>query len=126
LKNLVRILNYVVAALAASVVISIFYEGMVLRWFSFVPVFMIAADAAFIIATICNLMYFKKRKLLLALNILSAVLIIAALATKALGWEHPEIFGVVWYFYIFFYYYTMVIKQIWNQPLQEFSDVEGN
>jgi len=124
LKNLVRVLNYIVAALVISVIISIFYEGMLLRWFSFVPVLMITTDAVFIIATICNLLYFKKRKILLALNILSVVLIIAALATKVLGWEHPEIFGVFWYFFIFFYYFMMVVKQTWKYPVQKLSDAE--
>jgi len=90
------------------------YEGMVLEWFPFVPILMISMDTVFIIATVFNLIYFRKTKLLLALNIFSAVLIVTALASKAAGWEHPAALATVWFFYIFFYYYTMVVKQTWK------------
>jgi hypothetical protein len=126
MKNLVRVLHVAVFALAASVIISIFYEGMVLRWFSFVPLLMMAMDCAFILATICNLVYFRKRKGLLALNLFSFTMIVAmiviTLVRTVFGFDFPDILMVFWSFYIFFYYYTMVIKQTWKYPVQNISD----
>ena len=116
MKNAVRFINIIVFVLSASVIISIFSEGVLLVWFSFVPILMITMDSMFAIATIVNLIYFRKRKILFALNLFSIFLFSGALITKALNWEHPVVFVAFWYFYILFYYYTAVIKQIWKYP----------
>ncbi|MCL1905495.1 MAG: hypothetical protein FWG06_00635 [Clostridiales bacterium] len=117
LKNLVNIFHIIVAVLAALVIMSIFYEGMRLQWFSFVPTIMLATDGAFILATICNLIYFRKRKALFALNLFSIAIIIAALALEMFDQAYPDIFVVFWNFYIFLCYYTFVIKQLWKYPV---------
>ena len=114
MKNLVKILNIIVALLSVSVIIAIYSQGVVLYWFDFVPFLLISMEVMFVIATVCNLIYFRKRKVLLSLNIFSVMFIITALVTQAAGWEHPVLFGALWCFYIFIYHYTMVIKQVWK------------
>jgi hypothetical protein len=117
LKNAVKFLNILVFILSASVVIVIFAEGVLLEWFDFVPVLMISMEVAFGIATIFNIVYFRRRKGILLLNIFSVVLIASALVTKALQWEHNILFIIFWNFYILFYYFTAVVKQIWKYPI---------
>jgi hypothetical protein len=105
-----------VFALAAAVVMTIFYEGMLLKWFSFVGPLMLALDVFFIAATLCSLVYFRKRKLLLALNLFSLAIIIIALAMELFKWTYPEILMVFWDFYILFFYFTLLVKQTWKHP----------
>ncbi|MCL1974782.1 MAG: hypothetical protein FWG61_01305 [Firmicutes bacterium] len=116
MKSLVKILHITAMLFATSVIISIFYEGMVLRWFSFIPPLIAAMDISFLLATICNLFYFRKRKTIFGLNLFSLVMICVALIIKILGWEYPEILVVFWSFYIFFYYFTLTVHRIWKYP----------
>jgi hypothetical protein len=104
-----NIINAIVFLFITVVVASIFYEGLTLKWYSFVPILMITTDVLFILATILNLICNRKNKLIFRFNIFSAIFIVIALISKFAGIKHPEWAGTIWHFYILFLYGTQVI-----------------
>ena len=117
-ENKMKFINVINALVFVSItasVASIFYEGLTLQWYSFVPVIMIAADGLFIIATMVNLIFNRKNKLLFRFNIFSAVFIMLALVTKAMGIEHPAWAGTIWHFYILFLYFSCVSNDVYKR-----------
>ena len=107
--DIICILLFVTATLC---VMSIFYEGMNLEWYGFVPVLMIATDGFFILAAIFGLVLKRKIKVLLYLNIFSVVIITVAFVTKFIGIEHPKWCVTIWYFYILYFYGILVLSNI--------------
>lgn len=97
---------------ASLVAGSIFYEGLTLKWYSFVPVLILAMDVLFIISTIMNVIYFRKNKPLFFINFFSALFILTALVMKALHIEYPQWTILLWDFYILYLYGFLVIKRI--------------
>ena len=99
-----NLLNTLVFLLAAVVVMSIFYEGVTLQWYDFVPVLVLTADIAFILATILNLIFNRNVKVVFWFNIFSIVLIGIAIIMKIAAIPYPLGGLVLWNFYILFFY----------------------
>ncbi len=112
MNRFIKIIHIIVFLFASLVVGSIFYEGLTLKWYSFVPVLMLTMDVLFIISTVINVIYFRKNKPLFFINLFSAVLIFAALVMKVLHIEYPQWTILLWDFYILYLYGFFVIKQI--------------
>jgi hypothetical protein len=91
---------------------SIFYEGMTLKWYSYVTVLLLVTDGFFFLATILNILFNRKNKLVFRLNIFSVILIIVMMVLKFLKIEHPHWAVTLWYFYILYFYGIQVITNI--------------
>ena len=99
-----NLLNTLVFLFGTAVVMSIFYEGVTLQWYGFVSIFMLITDIAFIVATILNLIFQRKVKILLWFNIFSLIFISIVLFMKFIGIPYPAWGLVLWNFYIMFFY----------------------
>ena len=99
-----NLLNTLVFLLATVVVMSIFYEGVTLQWYNFVPILVLTTDIAFILATIINLIFNRKVKIVFWFNIFSIVLIGIAIIIKIAAIPYPLWGLVLWNFYILFFY----------------------
>ena len=113
----IRIINILVFLSITATVVSIFYEGMTLEWYSFVPALMITADSLFILATILHLFFTRKNKLLFKFNIVSTILIFIALITKFAGIDHPKWAATIWHFYILFLYGIQVVIDVYKSRI---------
>ncbi len=112
MKTIIKIIHIVVFVFASLVVGSIFFEGLTLQWYSFVPVLILAMDVLFIISTAANVIFFRKCRALFFINLCSLILILAALIMKALHIEYPEWTILLWDFFILYLYGFFVIKRI--------------
>jgi hypothetical protein len=112
LKNLAKVLNIIVFLFSASVIISFFYQG------SLVPSLLTAMFCAFVLATMCNFYCFFKIKVLRALNIFSALTIASVAAIGRLGQDLPAIFLLFWVLYIFLYHFALIVKRVWEYPVE--------
>ena len=115
MNKILNVINLILFISVAFCIMAIFYEGLTLKWYSFVPVLMIMSDGFFIIATIMNLVVKRKVKLLLQLNIFSAIIILIAFITKFMGIEHPKWCVTIWYFYILYLYGIQVLLNIYSK-----------
>jgi nicotinamide riboside transporter PnuC len=111
MQRLIPLTHLIVFISASLVVGSIFYEGLTLTWYSFVPFCILAMDATFIIATILNLLHYRKNRALFYINLFSAVGIVAAIVMKVLSIEYPQWTILLWDFYILYLYGFLVIRR---------------
>lgn len=96
--------------LATTIAIAgVFYEGMRLQWYGIVGIFISSMDFSFIPATIIHLIVDWKSKMLY-IHIVSLVAVIIAVAMKLMHVEYPTVALVLWYFYIWFLYGFISIK----------------
>lgn len=98
-----KILNCFVFIATTIAIAGVFYEGMALKWFDIVRVFILIMDVSFIISTLVNLFVDRKTKWIYV-NIFSILMIIVALIMKLLTITYPIWSLVFWYFYIWFVY----------------------
>lgn len=98
-----KILNSFVFIATTIAIAGVFYEGMALKWFDIVRVFILIMDVSFIISTLVNLFVDRKTKWIYV-NIFSLLMIIVALIVKLLTITYPIWTLVFWYFYIWFVY----------------------
>jgi hypothetical protein len=118
MKNLIKYLSISTFFLSSATIASIFYEGMVLRWFSFVGILIPATDIFFLVATIAGIFYYKKHKTLFYCHLLSVLtIIIGIIITLIYGKEMPKILFLLWEFYILYFYSIVVIKKLWQKKL---------
>jgi len=115
MKNLVKILSIMTFLSATVTVASIFYEGLILRWLSFVGVSMIITDILFLIATIIGVFYYKSNKKLFYSHLFSIfVILVGIVITLIFGKDIPKILFLFWEFYILYFYGIVVCKQLWQ------------
>ncbi|MCL2597264.1 MAG: hypothetical protein FWD66_06345 [Paludibacter sp.] len=115
MKTIVKILNVTTFALASVTVASIFYEGMILEWLSFVGILIPLTDILFLLATIVGIFYYKKHKMLFISHLFSIFIIcIGIIITIIFGKDMPKWLFVIWEFYILYFYGTISIKKMWN------------
>ena len=112
--KLLKALNLIVFLSAAILVISVFYEGLTLTWYSFVTILLLATDGFFVLATILNLFLNRKIKIIFYLNIFSIIIIAVAFITKFLDVEHPKWAVTIWYLYILIFYGIQIIPNIFD------------
>lgn len=110
LSRITGIVDIIVFAAATLAIAGVFYEGMTLKWYNFVGILVICMDYSFIPATILHLITDRKTKRL-GVHVFSLIIIIIALVMKIAGVEYPAITLVLWYFYIWFLYGTLIIKR---------------
>ncbi len=103
-----KILNYFVFIATTLAIAGVFYEGMALKWFDIVGVFVLIMDVSFILSTIINLFVYKKTKWIYV-NIFSILMIVVALGMKLSAISYPIWSLVFWYFYIWFVYGIQII-----------------
>jgi hypothetical protein len=114
MKNLVKVLSIITFLLATVTVASIFYEGMILKWLSFVGISIRMTDISFLIATIAGVLYYKSNKILFYSHLSSVFIIITAIIlTLIFGEDIPKILFTLWVFYILYFYGIVVCKKLW-------------
>ena len=64
MKNFIKILSIATFISSTITVASIFYEGMILEWLSFVGISILITDILFLLATIAGVFYYKRNKTL--------------------------------------------------------------
>lgn len=110
LKKISCAFNYLVFAAATLTIAGVLYEGYALKWFDVVGgIFVPVTDFSFILATVINLIVEARSKELFV-HIFSAVIIIIAIAMKALNIEYPTITLVIWMLYIWFLHGIRIVK----------------
>ncbi|MBQ4485535.1 MAG: hypothetical protein II936_00845 [Oscillospiraceae bacterium] len=110
LQKVLGIADIVVFVAATLAIAGVFYEGMTLKWYDIVGIFVICMDYSFMPATILHLVADRKEKTVW-LHIFSLIIIIAAVVMKIASLEYPVITLVLWYFYIWFFYGYLLIKR---------------
>jgi hypothetical protein len=96
-------------------VMSVFYEGMILRWLSFVGILILLTDIAFVITTIAGAIYYRKQKILFYCHLFSVLVILTGIViTIIYGKGMPKLLFTLWEFYILYFYGVILIRKIWN------------
>ena len=86
----------------------VFYEGMTLKWYDTVGVFVICMDYSFMPTTIMHLIADRTEKWY-PFHIFSMVLIVVAIVMKIAGIAYPAITLLLWYFYLWFLYGSIIV-----------------
>ena len=116
MKNLIKILSIITFLSATVTVASIFYEGMILEWLSFVGISILVTDISFLIATIAGVFYYKRNKSLLYIHLFSIfVILVGIIITLIFGKDIPKFLFLLWEFYILYFYGIIVCKKIWQK-----------
>ena len=114
IDKFMNIVNFLVFLSVSILVISIFYEGLVLEWYTFVTIMLLVTDGFFIISTILNLIFSQKNKILFYFSIFSIIFIAIMLILKFFKIEHPKWGVTIWYFYIFYFYGIQVFTKFYK------------
>ena len=108
LKRIIRVMDIAVFAFTTIAIGGVFYEGMTLRWYDIVGIVVICMDYSFMPTTILHLIADRKEKWY-PLHIFSMILIVIAIAMKIAGIEYPAITLLLWYFYLWFLYGSILV-----------------
>ena len=112
--KILRIVNFLVFLSASAFNMSIFYEGLVLKWFDFVTVLMFITDVSFILATVLNLLSNRKNRIIFILNIFSVLFILIAIVMTILKIDYPKWCFILWNFYILYFYGTQATIHVYK------------
>ncbi len=110
LRRITGIADIVVFAATTLAIAGVFYEGMTLKWYDIVGVFVICMDYSFIPVTVMHLIADRKDKSF-GFHVFSLVIIIAAVVMKIAGLGYPAATLVFWYFYIWFLYGSLIVRR---------------
>ena len=120
MSNLIKILSMITFVLSTITVASICYEGMILKWFSFVGISILITDISFVMATIAGLFYYKRNKIMFFSHLVSSFMILVAIImTLIFGENIPKILFLLWEFYILYFYGIVVCKKLWQKQFRE-------
>ena len=108
LRKMIRVMDIAVFTFTTTAIAGVFYEGMTLKWYDVVGIFVICMDYSFMPATILHLIADRKEKWY-PLHIFSMILIIAAIVMKIAGIAYPAITLLLWYFYLWFLYGSILV-----------------
>ena len=115
MKTLIKVLSIMTFLSATVTVASICYEGMVLKWFSFVGISILITDILFLIATVCGVFYYKRNKTLFYSHLFSIfVILVGIIMTLIFGKDMPKFLFLLWEFYILYFYGIIVCKKLWK------------
>jgi hypothetical protein len=118
MKNLIKLLSIVTFLSATVTVASIFYEGMVLKWFSFVGVLILVTDISFLMATVAGIFYYKSSKKLFYSHLFSTFVILVGIVIHLIfGRDIPKVLFLLWEFYILYFYGIVVCKKLWQRTV---------
>ena len=112
--KIINVINSIVFLFATILIISISYEGLMLKWYALVPVLMLVTDISFIIATILNLIFNRSKKLLFYLNVFSVLFIVIAVIMKIFNITYPQWGIILWNFYILYFYGAQTVICIYK------------
>ena len=116
MKALIKALSITTFLSATITVASIFYEGMILEWLSFVGVSIYVTDFLFLIATVAGVFYYKGNKTLHYSHLFSIfVILIGIVIYLIFGKDMPKILFLLWEFYILYFYGIVVCKKLWQK-----------
>ena len=88
LKRIVGVLDIAVFVFTTIAIAGVFYEGMTLKWYDIVGIFVICMDYSFMPATVLHLITDRKEKWY-PLHIFSMLLIVVAMVMKIAGIAYP-------------------------------------
>ena len=108
IKKIIIVMDIAVFAFTTIAIGGVFYEGMTLKWYDIVGIFVIFMDYSFMPTTILHLIADRKEKWY-PLHIFSMVLIIVAIVMKIAGIAYPAITLLLWYFYLWFLYGSILV-----------------
>lgn len=108
LKKIVKVMDIAVLVFTTIAIAGVFYEGMTLKWYDIVGIFVICMDYSFLPTTVLHLITDRKEKWY-ALHIFSALLIVVAIIMKITGIAYPAITLLLWYFYLWFLYGSILV-----------------
>jgi len=115
MKNLIKALSITTFVSSSLTVASICYEGMVLKWFSYVGISIIITDTFFLLATAAGIFYYKRNKTLFYSHLFSFFVVLAGIIiTLFLGKEVPKLLFLLWEFYILYFYGVVVCTKWWQ------------
>jgi hypothetical protein len=115
MKNLIKILSIITFILSSATVISIFYEGMILKWLSFVEILILSTDILFLLSTIFGTIYYRKNKTLFYSHLFSILIIIMSIIIILIYNKNvPKLLFTIYEFYIFYFYFITIIKKWWK------------
>jgi hypothetical protein len=112
LRKASKIIDVVVFVATTLAIAGVFYEGMTLKWYDIVGMFVICMDYSFMPATIIHLIVDRKEKMIW-FHVFSTAIILIAIVMKISETDYPAITLVLWYFYIWFLYGTINVKAFW-------------
>ena len=119
MKNLIKLLSITTFLSTTVTVASIFYEGLVLKWFSYVGISILVTDILFLIATVAGIFYYKGNKKLFHAHLFSVFVILVGLVIYLIfGKDIPKILFTLWEFYILYFYGIVVCKKMWQSDNQ--------
>ena len=108
LRKIIRVMDIAVFAFTTMAIAGVFYEGMTQKWYDVVGIFVICMDYSFMPATILHLIADRKEKWY-PLHIFSMAIIIVAIGMKIAGIAYPAITLLLWYFYLWFLYGSILV-----------------
>ena len=112
--KIINVINSIVFLFATALVIFIFYEGLMLKWYAVVPILILVTDISFIVATVLNLVFNRSKKLVFYFNIFSALFIVIAVIMKIFDITYPQWGMIIWNFYILYFYGTQTVICIYK------------
>ena len=116
MKNLIKALSIIIFLSTTVTVASIFYEGLILEWLSFVGVSILITDILFLFVTIVGIFYYKNNKILFYSHLFSIfVILVGVIITLIFGKDIPKILFLLWEFYILYFYGIVVCKTLWQK-----------
>lgn len=110
LRRFIGIADIIVFSATTLAIAGVFYEGMTLKWYDIVGVFVLCMDYSFIPVTVLHLITDRKDKSF-GFHVFSLILIIAAVVMKISDFGFPAASLVLWYFYIWFLYGGLIVRR---------------
>ena len=118
MKNLIKVLSITTFLSATVTVASIFYEGMVLKWFSYVGISILVTDILFLIATITGIFHYKNKRTLFYAHFFSIfVILVGVVIFLIFEKDIPKFLFMLWEFYILYFYGVVVCKKLWQKTI---------
>jgi hypothetical protein len=115
MKTFIKLLSMLTFLSATVTVAGVFYEGMMLKWFSHVGVSILVTDILFLIATIAGIFYYKRNKIVFYCYLFSIfVILVGIIITLIFGKNIPKFLFLLWEFYILYFYGIIVCKKMWQ------------
>ncbi len=115
MKNLIKILSIATFLSATVTVASIFYEGLILEWLSYVGISILITDILFLITSIAGVFYYKSNKTLFYVHLFSIFVILVGMVIYLIfGKDIPKFLFMLWEFYILYFYGVAVCRKWWQ------------
>ncbi len=116
IKTIIKALSIATFLSATVTVATIFYEGLILEWFSFAGTSILITDILFLLSTVAGIFYYKGTKRLLYAHLVSMfVILVGVVITLIFGKDIPKYLFLLWEFYILYFYGFVVCRKLWHK-----------